>query len=86
MIRARFYVAETIRRAYNRDHLQVNLQAVTRGPENKVWAKATPSGNLTMVIQDGAASDWFEQRLGQDVVLTFSDSGDPEHYTGPHGA
>lgn len=38
-------------------------------PKNGEWAKATPSGTITMVIDNPAASDQFE--LGREFTVTF---------------
>lgn len=73
MITARFYVESITRRAYNLAHSQVVLQAAGRGVENKPWAEATPSGKIEMTITNPGASDWFTERIGCDVALTFED-------------
>lgn len=73
---ARFYVASITRYAYNTGNAEVKLQAVTRGEENKSWAAATPSGQLTMNISNPDATEWFSERLGDDVVLRFEDPAD----------
>lgn len=71
---ARFYVAQITRNAYNPDAAVVTLNAVGRGPENKAWASATPSANLTMTINNGSAGNWFAERLGKDVAITFAEA------------
>lgn len=76
-VAARFYVSQITRMAYNPDHLQVALQASTRGPENKAWASATPAGNITLTVNNPAAATWFGDRLGKDVAMTFDDAPDP---------
>lgn len=76
-VKARFFVASTQRFSYNRDAITVRLQAVSRGEENKEWASATPSGTVEMSITKGPAADWFANRLGEEVVLTFEDGGEP---------
>lgn len=73
-VQARFYVAELTRQAYNPKHLSVKLQAVSRGDQNKDWAEATPSGQVTMTINNDPAAQWFADRLGQDVTITFEDA------------
>lgn len=75
-IAARFYVSEVTRFAYNPDATKVSLQAVARGPENKAWATATPSGAVQLTIQNPVASRWFEERLGKDVAITFEDAAE----------
>lgn len=71
---ARFYVASTTRTAYDPGALQVTLQAVSRGPENKEWSTATPSGSLTMTIKSSPAAEFFSDRLGKDIAITFEDA------------
>jgi hypothetical protein len=76
-VEARFYVAEVTRRAWGGAPWSVKLQAVSRGPENKVWASATPSGTVTLEISNEAAARWFDDRLGKgDVAITFTDAPD----------
>jgi hypothetical protein len=75
-VAARFYVAKITRHAYNPGHVEVVLQAVVRGPENKAWASATPNGQITMTVNNEAAGAWFTGLLGDDVAITF-DRADP---------
>lgn len=75
---ARFYVSEITRRAYDTSAVSVTLQAVSRGQENKSWASATPSGQLTMTIKNGPAAEFFSERLGRDVLLTVQDTDDDQ--------
>jgi hypothetical protein len=75
-VAARFYVAKITRNAYNPDHVEVMLQAVARGPENKAWASATPAGQITMTVNNEQAGAWFTDLLGNDVAITF-DKADP---------
>lgn len=72
-VEARFYVSSVTRNAYNRDASNIELQPVSRGEENKQWAAATPSGQIKLSITNGAASKWFEDRLGLDVAIAFFD-------------
>lgn len=76
-VQARFYVAEITKQAYGgwappAPAGKVILQPVTRGEANKDWASATPSGRIEMTIITGALA-WFEERLGQEVAITFED-------------
>lgn len=71
---ARFYVQELTQYAYDPGSLRVTLQAVSRGPENKEWATATPSGQLSMSVKNSAAADWFRERLGKEVAIQFDDA------------
>lgn len=73
---ARFYVSETTRRAYQPQHLEVSLQAVSRGPENKTWAAATPAGQIKLTISNEQAAKWFADRLGKDIGILFEDRSD----------
>jgi hypothetical protein len=83
---ARFYVSEVSRKAYDRGAVVVGLQAVSRGPENKEWAAATPHANLTMTIKNGPAAEFFANRLGQDIAVRFDAHDDEAAYLSPHGS
>lgn len=77
-VEARFYVRETTKFATGgyaepRPAGRVALSPSTRGPENKAWASATPTGDITMTVI-GPAHAWFEERLGQDVRIVFDDA------------
>lgn len=74
---ARFYVSEITRRAYDPGAVQVTMQAVGRGEENKAWASATPSGQVTMAIKNGDAAAFFGDRLGKDVTIKFEAADEP---------
>jgi hypothetical protein len=82
-VKARFYVSEITRRAFNPDHIQVTLQAAGRGEENKDWAAATPAGQISMTINNPAAASFFGDRLGKDVTLTF-EAAEDKQYQSPH--
>lgn len=77
-VQARFYVASTTRFAYNQGGGQVKLQAACRGEENKSWSSATPSGEVTMMITNPDAAEWFNARLGKDIAITFDDRPEDE--------
>lgn len=55
--------------------INVKLSPVSggRGEQNKAWASATPSGEVTLTIGNAGAAAWFEERLGKDVAITFED-------------
>lgn len=80
-VHARFWVQKTTRQAISGGNTQliVELQPVIRahglpGAEGNVdWSKYTPSGNILMTITAEGAQDWFEERLGKDVAITFGD-------------
>jgi hypothetical protein len=73
---ARFFVQE-VRLHAGHTGRTVVLSAATRGPENKVWSQYTPSGQITMSV-NGTAGDWFQDRLGKEIGITFTDIGEPE--------
>lgn len=71
-IAARFYVAKITTSAYGpKGAAAVELQAVSRGDQNKDWASATPSGTITMQINNAPAAQWFADRLGDDIAVLF---------------
>lgn len=74
MITARFYVTSITRNAYNPAHAAITLKPAYRGEENKAWAEATPSGEITLQVNNPAAvaqfTEWFE--TGKDLHLTFA--------------
>lgn len=80
-VNARFWVQKVTKQTVNTSALQreVTLQPVIRpsgvpGAEGNVdWAKYTPSGEIRLVITADAAGEWFEDRLGKDVAITFDD-------------
>ena len=69
-VRAKFYVAEISRKAYNPRQATVVLQAVSRGDGNAQWSEATPSGRLEMSITNERAVDALV--LGQEYYLDFT--------------
>lgn len=76
--RARFYVASTEEfgtpDANGQCSGKVTLSAVSRGDQNKEWASATPSGTLTMHINNPPAFEAIRgiQRAGMDVDLVLT--------------
>ena len=81
---ARFYVSEVTRRSYDPQAASVTLQAVARGPENKEWASATPTGQITLTIKNSPAAEFFIARLGKDVTVRFEPLDDDTHRLSPH--
>lgn len=79
-VQAKFYVAEVTRLGYGgieRPTRRVKLQATSRKDESsrKFW-EATPSGQIELALSGDAgegAGLWFEERLGTNVYLTFTD-------------
>lgn len=57
-VRAKFYVHSVTRQQVGGS---VELRAVCRGDENKVWSQYTPSGALTMSILNEPALEWFDE-------------------------
>lgn len=76
-VRARMYVSQVARNAG--DTATVTLQAVSRGKENAEWSKYTPSGgvNLTLTREASAAFSYFNDRVGKEIFVDFSDATDP---------
>lgn len=83
---ARFYVSQVTRNAYDRGAAAITLQAVSRGPENKEWAQATPVGQVTMTIKNSPAAEFFAARLGQDIAVRFDALDDDTERSSPHSA
>ena len=72
-IKARFWVREVTKYG-NADNVKVSLSPVTRStPDNVQWSKYTPSGEVILHVTDEGAKQWFDQRLGKDVAITFDD-------------
>ena len=69
----RFYVDELTRRGYNPGIGHVKLRASTKGEQNKTWAAATPSGEISMAISNESALEWFAAHLGNDVEIRFAE-------------
>jgi hypothetical protein len=67
---ARFYVA-TVSRHAGGSNGEVIMRPVSRGPENKKWASATPSGEFKMSISNPDALAFFDNALGKDVAITI---------------
>lgn len=80
-VKARFWVQKIGKQAVSAGNTMrtVELAPVIRahglpGAEGNVdWSKYTPSGKIELVISADAAGQWFEDRLGQDVAITFDD-------------
>lgn len=81
MVKARFWVQKVTKQAISGGDVsrEVTLQPVIRssgmpGAEgNTDWSKYTPSGEIRMVVTAAGAGDWFEERIGKDVAITFDD-------------
>jgi len=71
-VEARFYVSGYQVQSFDKDAVQVTMQAVSRGEHNKSWSKYTPAGQVQMTIKNPSAADWFIERLGQEISVVFS--------------
>jgi hypothetical protein len=66
-VSGKFYVTRLEQTDYG---TQVYLGAVCRGSQNKAWAQATPSGNITMNIRNEVASEQFVLHEEYEVIFT----------------
>ena len=66
-VRAKFYVSELHWREWG---VEIEMRAVTRGEDNKMWAQATPNGTVKMSVKNQVASDQFAP--GQEWYLDFT--------------
>lgn len=69
-VKCMFYVTEVAQTASGSGRVKAN--AVAKGPYAE-WSQYTPSGTFEIVSLNAEATDWFRERIGQDVVLTISD-------------
>lgn len=72
---ARMYVAQITEYSHGQGAKEVTLQAVSRGPENKQWAAATPSGRVVLTINNGTAAAQFA--CGKEYLVSFELAPDP---------
>lgn len=71
-INARFWISEVTKRAVG--NIAVTLLPVVRPtPDNVEWSKYTPSGKIEITVTAEGALEFFEERLGKDIAITFSD-------------
>ncbi len=70
-VEARFYVTNVGHAANGVG--TVTLQASTKG-DYKEWSKYTPSGSVSLTCLNEKATEWFYERIGQDVAITFADA------------
>lgn len=66
-VRAKFFVYSVGQTIHGGS---VDLRAVTRGEDNKAWASATPSGSITMTINNELALNFFKP--GEEVFIDFT--------------
>lgn len=82
-VKARFWVQKVTKQAASGGGVTriVELAPVIRAtgqpgydPEANVnWSKYTPSGSIALTVTAEAGGQWFEDRLGKDVAITFED-------------
>lgn len=76
-VQARFWVQKVTKQAAAGDGIirEVILQPKIRpdGNDNVDWSKYTPSGDMRLMITQQPAGEWFEDRIGKDVAITFDD-------------
>lgn len=69
-VRGKFYVAEVKQVAGNAEGSgEIVLRAATRGAVNSSWSAATPSGTLTMWVNNPSAFTALRDRLGRECYL-----------------
>lgn len=81
-VHARFWVQKVTKQAAAGGSLtrSVELAPVVRasglpGAEGNVdWSKYTPSGSITLNISAEGAGEWFEERIGKDIAITFDEA------------
>lgn len=78
MVRAKMYVTEVGRTQYGG---KVSLRVVSRGADNKDWANATPTGELTLGIRNELAFDQFD--VGQEFYVDLTPV--PDEHVGQEG-
>lgn len=66
-VRAKFFVQEVGKTTWGG---KVVLNVVTRGEDNKAWASATPSGQITMTIRNDLALEFFD--VGDEFFVDFT--------------
>jgi hypothetical protein len=80
-VAARFWVQKITKQAAAGDAVTriVELAPVIRpsqlpgGDGNVEWSKYTPSGSISIAVTAEPAGAWFEERLGKDIAISFSD-------------
>lgn len=79
-VTAKFYVSEVTKQGYNDAVMGtrvVKLQATSRKDEDsRKFFEATPYGVIELKLsadKGQRAGQWFEDRLGKSILLTFED-------------
>ena len=83
-VKARFWVQSFSKQAVSGGGVSahVELKPVIRSTgqpgdgQNIDWSKYTPSGLIQLTVSQEGAQQWFEERLGKDVAITFDDVAD----------
>lgn len=78
-VRAIFFVEEVTDRASGAGI--VKLRAAAKGPYGH-WSKWTPAGTIEITSLNDAATDFYRERLGKDVAVTFTDPTEADLATG----
>lgn len=66
-VRGKFFVSKISKTTWGGS---VELSVVTRGEDNKAWASATPSGQITMSIRNELALEVFD--VGDEFFVDFT--------------
>lgn len=56
----------------NREVVLAPVVSPTQGNDN--WSRYTPSGEIRLVVTTDEAGQWFEDRLGKNLAITFEDT------------
>lgn len=75
-VAARFWVQSVKKNvvAQGNTNREVTLAPVVSPTQgNDDWSKYTPSGEIRLVVTMDPAGQWFEDRLGKNVAVTFDD-------------
>lgn len=67
-VEAKFYVRELAQTGA--DQKKITMAPVTRGEENKAWAKWTPAGEIVLYVNNSEAAEQFV--WGQEYLITFN--------------
>ena len=59
----------------------VSLNATAKGLYAE-WSKYTPTGTINITSLNENATQWFYERLGKDVAITFGDPTEDDLLTG----
>lgn len=70
IVRAKFTVEKIAKTRYGSCELTLSPQYDDKIPEDRRFAKATPSGTLQMLVDNPSAVEFFE--LGKPYYLDFS--------------